>query len=60
MLGCCRRTRALIEPGTIHFVTPPVGRGFIRLGFAAIAADKIAPGIKLLAEVLASIPRRAA
>ncbi|MFC5067031.1 PLP-dependent aminotransferase family protein [Flaviflagellibacter deserti] len=50
----------LIESGTVHFVTPPAGRGFIRLGFAAIANEKIAPGIKLLAEVLASVPRRAA
>ena len=35
----------LIEPGDIHFAGDAPPRDFIRLGFAAIALDSIAPGL---------------
>ncbi|MCW8887047.1 MAG: PLP-dependent aminotransferase family protein [Motiliproteus sp.] len=42
----------LIEPGDIHFQgeNPPLN--YFRLGYSSIAADRIAPGIKALAELI--------
>ncbi len=45
----------LVEPGDAHFMTPRVPCGYVRLGFAAIAHDRIVPGLCLLAEALADM-----
>jgi GntR family transcriptional regulator/MocR family aminotransferase len=42
----------LIEPGVNHFLDATAPRHFFRLGFSAIEADAIRPGIRLLAEAL--------
>lgn len=44
----------VIEPGDVHFLRPDPPRDFMRLGFAAIATDRIAPGVELLAEAIAA------
>jgi GntR family transcriptional regulator/MocR family aminotransferase len=43
----------LIEPGDVHFLAEEGPRNFFRLGFSSIPAERIEPGIKLLAEVIA-------
>jgi GntR family transcriptional regulator / MocR family aminotransferase len=43
----------LIEPGDVHFLSDEGPRNFFRLGFSSIPAERIAPGIRLLAEVIA-------
>lgn len=49
------RRSVLIEPGQPHFFdTAPPDRHF-RLGFSAIAAERIAPGIEVLADVMARV-----
>ncbi|MFO6418609.1 PLP-dependent aminotransferase family protein [Hylemonella sp. W303a] len=49
------RRSVLIEPGAPHFFdTNPPDRHF-RLGFSAIAAERIAPGIEVLADVMARV-----
>lgn len=45
----------LVEPGDVHFFSPASPCNRIRLGFAAIAHDRIVPGLVLLAEALASM-----
>jgi GntR family transcriptional regulator/MocR family aminotransferase len=50
----------LIEPGRVHFLRPDAPRNYVRLGFAAIAADRIARGISTLAEALGAVRSRAA
>lgn len=48
----CRQRGVLVEPGDVFFAsTPPPGH-FVRLGYQAIAAAAIEPGIRALAEVL--------
>lgn len=42
----------LIEPGGVHFMREDAPRNFVRLGFAAIATEKIADGIAALAAAL--------
>jgi len=42
----------VIEPGAVHFFGPKRPRNTFRLGFSSIPAEKIAPGIKKLAEVI--------
>jgi GntR family transcriptional regulator/MocR family aminotransferase len=42
----------LIEPGAIHFLHENPPNNFFRLGFSAIAAHKIIPGIEALAHTL--------
>ncbi|MEE8078118.1 MAG: PLP-dependent aminotransferase family protein [Pseudomonadales bacterium] len=42
----------LIEPGAVHFGGPDPKRNCFRLGFSAIAKDKIAPGMLLLAQLI--------
>lgn len=46
------RRGVLIEPGDIHFLGPEPPRDYVRLGFAAIGLDAIAPG---LAELQAAV-----
>lgn len=46
---------AVIEPGDVHFLRPDPPRDFMRLGFAAIATDRIAPGIARLAEAIRAV-----
>lgn len=43
----------LVEAGDVHFHGPNGPRNYLRLGFGAIAADKIAPGIKILSKIVA-------
>ncbi|MGH2343100.1 PLP-dependent aminotransferase family protein [Segnochrobactraceae bacterium EtOH-i3] len=45
----------LVEPGDVHFAAPRDPCRYLRLGFAAIAHDRIAPGLSLLAEALAEV-----
>ncbi|MEH6651778.1 MAG: PLP-dependent aminotransferase family protein [Motiliproteus sp.] len=42
----------LIEPGDIHFQDEQPPLNYFRLGYSSIAADRIAPGIKALAELI--------
>lgn len=46
----------LIEPGDVHFMseTPPLN--YFRLGFSSIPADRIEPGIKILADLIHNLP----
>ncbi|SMF13244.1 transcriptional regulator, GntR family [Tistlia consotensis] len=46
------RRGVLIEPGDIHFAEDPPPSDYVRLGFAAIAEERIAPGLALLREAL--------
>lgn len=51
LVGEAAKHSILIEPGDIHFLaTRP--RHYFRLGFSAIATDRIEPGIRKLASVL--------
>lgn len=52
LAGRAQAAGILLEPGDIFFLseTPPVDR--FRLGFSAIATDRIEPGIRALAEVV--------
>ena len=42
----------VIEPGGIHFAAEPAPANCFRLGFSSIASDRIAPGVRLLSEVV--------
>ena len=42
----------ILEPGSIHFLSPKPPRNFFRLGFSSIREDKIEPGIKTLAGLI--------
>lgn len=42
----------VVEPGRILFVADDGPRNYFRLGFSSIPAEKIEPGIRLLAEVI--------
>jgi GntR family transcriptional regulator/MocR family aminotransferase len=42
----------LIEPGTVFFADPDPRRHCFRLGYSAIAADRIEPGVRELAQAL--------
>ncbi|MBR0565439.1 PLP-dependent aminotransferase family protein [Azoarcus sp. L1K30] len=42
----------LIEPGSVFFTAEPPPKNCFRLGFSSIAAEKVEPGIKALAEVV--------
>ncbi|MFQ5773160.1 MAG: PLP-dependent aminotransferase family protein [Kiloniellaceae bacterium] len=42
----------VIEPGSIFFSAANPPRNYFRLGFSSIPAEKIAPGIKRLAEIV--------
>ena len=46
------RKSILIEPGASHFLRESPPSHYFRLGFSAIAAHKIEPGIKALSEVI--------
>ncbi len=50
-LGVSRNT-VVIEPGAVHFFGPKRPRNTFRLGFSSIPAEKIAPGIEKLAEIM--------
>ncbi len=43
----------VIEPGAIHFYEKTAPKNLFRLGFSSIETEKIRPGIKLLAEMIA-------
>ena len=47
------RNSILIEPGAVHFTTKNPPQNFFRLGFSAIEAHKIEPGIAALKNVFA-------
>ena len=47
-----RAARILIEPGDVHFFDLPAPARFFRLGFSSIPSAKIAPGIRLLGELV--------
>ena len=42
----------VIEPGAVHFHGPKRPRNTFRLGFSSIRAEKIAPGIEKLAQII--------
>jgi GntR family transcriptional regulator / MocR family aminotransferase len=42
----------LIEPGDVHFLSDEGPRNYFRLGFSSIPAERIEPGVRLLAEVI--------
>ncbi|MEM7222387.1 MAG: PLP-dependent aminotransferase family protein [Pseudomonadota bacterium] len=42
----------VIEPGSIHFISPKPPRNYFRLGFSSIADEHIAPGIERLAKLI--------
>ncbi len=42
----------IIEPGSISFAREPSPKNYFRLGFSSIAADRIEPGIELLAGLI--------
>ena len=42
----------VIEPGSLHFMSPKPPRNYFRLGFSSIATQKIAPGIEKLAALI--------
>lgn len=52
------RRGVLIEPGDIHFHGEAPPRHFIRLGFAAIAQDQIAPGLAELQCAIDDLARK--
>ncbi len=45
----------LIEPGDIHFLDEEPPLNYFRLGYSSIAADRIEPGIRALAELIADM-----
>jgi len=45
----------LIEPGDIHFIGEHPPLNYFRLGYSSINAERIRPGIKLLAELIQRI-----
>ncbi len=50
-----RARGVLIEPGDVFFMGEEPPRRFMRLGFSSIAADRIEPGIAILADLVAGI-----
>lgn len=48
----------LVEPGDVFFAAEPAPGGFMRLGYQAIEAKHIEPGIRILGEVVAGFLRR--
>jgi GntR family transcriptional regulator / MocR family aminotransferase len=53
------RRGVLIEPGDVHYMGPDAPTNRMRLGFAAVAEDKIAAGIALLAEAIEAVRQSA-
>lgn len=53
------RRGVLVEPGDVHYLRAEPPRNRLRLGFAAIAEERIVPGLEALAEALDAIRRRA-
>lgn len=49
-----RRHGLIIEPGAVYFNEQPAPQNYFRLGFSSIDADRIEPGIKILAELIAA------
>jgi GntR family transcriptional regulator/MocR family aminotransferase len=52
------RQGVLIEPGAVHFAGAHIPRNHFRLGFSAIANERIVPGIKLLAGMIDELKPR--
>lgn len=52
------RDGIVIEPGAIFFAAAEPPRNYFRLGFSSIEAEKIAPGIKRLAEIIHDMTER--
>jgi GntR family transcriptional regulator/MocR family aminotransferase len=50
----------LVEPGQVHFAREDRPKNYLRLGFAAIANERIADGIAALSEALTAAASRAA
>lgn len=42
----------VMEPGSVSFAREPAPKNYFRLGFSSIAADRIDPGIELLARLI--------
>jgi GntR family transcriptional regulator/MocR family aminotransferase len=58
-LAMASRARSiLIEPGSIHFGATPKPTNYFRVAFSSIDERKIEPGIRLLAETIATEIRR--
>jgi GntR family transcriptional regulator / MocR family aminotransferase len=56
VLGKAAAARGIIiEPGRINFGAPNPPRNFFRLAFSSIDENKIAPGIRLLAETISEL-----
>ncbi|MBA4783113.1 MAG: PLP-dependent aminotransferase family protein [Rhizobiales bacterium] len=49
------RRGVVIEQGDVFFADPAAHRNYFRLSFSSIAEDKIAPGLRLLADAAQSI-----
>ncbi len=45
----------LIEPGDMFFMQEPTPMNYFRLGFSSISADRIEPGVALLADIIHQI-----
>jgi GntR family transcriptional regulator / MocR family aminotransferase len=50
--GAALKKGVVIEPGAAHFMAQPGPANFCRLGVSSIPADRIEPGIKLLAATM--------
>ena len=57
LLESARAEGILIERGDVHFGSDNAPRNFFRLGFSAIATDKIEPGIARLATIINTLKR---
>ena len=55
----CERRGALLEPGETFFLRAPRPRHHVRLGFAAVPASAIEPGIRVVAEAAEALAKRA-
>ena len=49
------RQGILVEPGDVFFLGDDGPRHFFRLGFSAIAVDRIEPGIRALSRLVARL-----
>jgi GntR family transcriptional regulator/MocR family aminotransferase len=47
----------LVEAGDVHYLRPDAPTNRLRLGFAAIAQEKIDPGLALLAKAMKTMAR---
>lgn len=55
LADAARSEGVLIEPGAVHFADPDGPRNYFRLGFSAIATERIEPGMEKLARLIERI-----